>query len=434
MDRRTFMQVAVGVAASGSCILGANDRINVAVVGFGGRAHDLVPAFGSLADCRVAAICDVDQAHAAAGVEFAAQRLGSKPVAYQDIRKLLENKEIDAIAVSACNHWHALATVWGCQAGKDVYVEKPASHNIWEGRRMVEAARKYKRIVQVGMQGRSIEHKKRAIELLHQGVIGKVYLAKGLCYKRRLTIGHLADSPVPPGVDYDIWRGPAPMRPFNANRFHYKWHWFWETGNGDIGNQGPHQLDLARWGLGKTTHPRLITSTGGKFVYDDDQETPNTLLSTYQYEDCQIQFEVRGLPTNGEGDITYDPNNKGYIGNLYYGSEGFMALDYKGFRVFKGENRELVQQMTYTEPQTDDNVPHARNFLSCMRDRNQRNLAADIEDGHISTSLAHLGNIAYRVGRKLEFDPANETFLHEKDAKVLLSREYRKPFEMPAAV
>ena len=428
------MQVAVGVAASGSCILGANDRINVAVVGFGGRAHDLVPAFGSLADCRVAAICDVDQAHAAAGVEFAAQRLGSKPVAYQDIRKLLENKEIDAIAVSACNHWHALATVWGCQAGKDVYVEKPASHNIWEGRRMVEAARKYKRIVQVGMQGRSIEHKKRAIELLHQGVIGKVYLAKGLCYKRRLTIGHLADSPVPPGVDYDIWRGPAPMRPFNANRFHYKWHWFWETGNGDIGNQGPHQLDLARWGLGKTTHPRLITSTGGKFVYDDDQETPNTLLSTYQYEDCQIQFEVRGLPTNGEGDITYDPNNKGYIGNLYYGSEGFMALDYKGFRVFKGENRELVQQMTYTEPQTDDNVPHARNFLSCMRDRNQRNLAADIEDGHISTSLAHLGNIAYRVGRKLEFDPANETFLHEKDAKVLLSREYRKPFEMPAAV
>jgi predicted dehydrogenase len=434
MNRRAFLQVSAGVAALGARVLGANDRVNVAVIGFGGRAHDLVPAFGKLPDCRVAAICDIDRTRLAAGVEMAAQVQGFKPAAYQDIRKLLENKEIDAIAVPACNHWHALATIWGCQADKDVYVEKPASHNIWEGRRMVEAARKYKRMVQVGMQGRSIEHKKRAIELLRQGAIGKVYLAKGLCYKRRLSIGRMADAPVPAGVDYDIWRGPAPMRPFNPNRFHYKWHWFWETGNGDIGNQGPHQLDLARWGLGKTTHPRRISSSGGKFIYDDDQETPNTLLTTFHYDDCQIQFEVRGLPTNGEGDIVYDPRNKGYIGNLYWGSEGFMSLDFKGFRIYKGEGRELIQQMSYTEPEADDTVPHVRNFLAAVKSRNYRDLTADVEEGHISTSLAHLANISYRAGRQIDFDPDAETILHDDVAKRYLSREYRKPFEVPAKV
>jgi predicted dehydrogenase len=434
MNRRMFLQISAGAAAAGSRILGANDRINVAIVGFGNRAHDLVPVFGKLPGCRVAAICDIDQSRLAAGVEFAVQAQGSKPSAYQDIRKLLENKDIDALAISACNHWHALATIWGCQAGKDVYVEKPCSHNVWEGRRMVEAARKYKRIIQVGMQGRSLEHKKRAIELLHQGVIGKLYLAKGLCYKRRLSIGHLADGPAPSGVDYDIWRGPAPMRPFNANRFHYKWHWFWDTGNGDIGNQGPHQLDLARWGLGKTTHPRTIESSGGKVVYDDDQETPNILLTTYRYSDCEIQFEVRGLPTNGEGDIAYDPRNKGYIGNLYYGSDGFMALDYSGFRIYKGEGREPVEQMKYTEPEADDNVPHAQNFLDCMRTRKYVDLAANIEDGHISTSLAHLANISYRLGRGLEFDPATETFLHDAEANRYLTREYRRPFVVPSEV
>jgi predicted dehydrogenase len=299
---------------------------------------------------------------------------------------------------------------------------------------MVEASRKYERIVQVGMQGRSIEHKKRAIELLHQGVIGRVYLAKGLCYKRRLTIGHKPDVPVPDGVDYDLWRGPAPMRSFNPNRFHYNWHWFWETGNGDIGNQGPHQLDLARWGLGKTTHPARITATGGKFLYDDDQETPNVLVANYDYGDCQMQFEVRGLPTNGEGDITYDPNNRGYIGNLYYGSEGFMTLDYKGFRVYGGDRRELLQQMGYTEPQADDTTPHVRNFVNCVKSRKYRDLGADIEDGHLSTSLAHLANISFRAHRPLDFDPSTEAILHDEEASRQLSRVYREPFVVPAVV
>jgi predicted dehydrogenase len=435
MNRRTFLQLSAGVvAASGTRVLGANDRVNVAIIGLGGRSRDLIPAFGKLADCRIAAVCDIDQSRLEAGAAMAAGMGGEKPAPYQDIRKLLQDKNIDAVAISACNHWHALATIWACQAGKDVYVEKPSSHNIWEGRRMIEAARKYKRVVQVGMQGRSIEHKKRAIELLHQGVIGKLYLARGLCYKRRLSIGHMADSAVPPGVDYDIWRGPAPMRSFNPNRFHYKWHWFWETGNGDIGNQGPHQLDLARWGLGKTTHPRQIDSAGGKYVYDDDQETPNVLLTTYRYDDCEIQFEVRGLPTNGEGDVTFDPNNNGYIGNLFYGSDGLMTLDFKGFRIFKGEKRELVQQMSYTEAQADDTTPHVSNFLSCIKTRKCEDLTAGIEDGHISTSLAHLANISYRVGRRLEFDPANETIPHDEEARRYLSREYRKPFEVPAKV
>lgn len=395
-----------------------------------GRAH--IEEFAKRPDCRVAAVCDIDTAQSERAVQLAMKFQSSKPKTYQDIRRLLEDKDIDVVSFAVCNHWHALATIWACQAGKDVYVEKPASHNIWEGRRMVEAARKYNRIVQVGMQSRCLKHKQRAVELLRQGAIGKVYMAKGLCFKRRKSIGHQPDGPVPPGVDYDLWLGPAPMRPFNPNRFHYNWHWFWDTGNGDIGNQGVHEMDIARWGLGKATLPRKVHSSGGKFVYDDDQETPNTQLATFEWDDCQLVFEVRGLLTGGESSVTYDGQN--FIGNLFFGSEGFMAVDQAGFQIYLGEDRKLAQKMSYAEPRIWDTAPLVANFIQAVQSRKHTDLAADILEGHLSAALCHMANISYRTGRKLTFDPETETFVNDNEANAFVTRKYREPYVVPAIV
>ena len=363
MNRRTFIQSSAIAMASGMTARGANDRINVAVIGVRSRGRDHITSYAKLAEARVAGICDIDQAQIERAVAFTDKLTGYKPQkTYQDIRKLLEDKDIDAVSIATCNHWHALATIWACQAGKDVYVEKPASHEIWEGRKMVEAARKYNRMVQVGMQSRTTDHKIKAMQLLHDGVIGKIYMAKGLCFKRRKSIGHSPDGPVPAGVDYNTWLGPAQMRPFNPNRFHYNWHWFWDTGNGDIGNQGVHEMDIARWGLGKTSLPKRFFSTGAKFVYDDDQETPNTQIATFDYGDCQMVFEVRGLLTGGEGSIALDGGN--FIGNLFFGSDGTMSVDLQGFQIYKGQKRELVEKMDFAEPRRWDTAPHVANFLA----------------------------------------------------------------------
>jgi len=431
INRRSFL---VGsLAASAARVSGSpNDQIQVAVVGVRGRGRSHISEFGKQKNCRVAAVCDVDAAQSERAVQLTEQVQGFKPKTYKDIRRLVEDKEIDAISIATCNHWHALATIWACQAGKDVYVEKPASHNIWEGRKMVEAARKYQRMVQVGMQARSLEHYRRAIELLHQGAIGKLYMAKGLCLKRRKSIGRQPDGPVPPGVDYDLWLGPAPVRPFNPNRFHYNWHWFWDTGNGDIGNQGVHEMDLARWALKKDTLPAKVHSSGGKFIYDDDQETPNTQLTVLEYGDCQLVFEVRGLLTGGESSIQYDGAN--YIGNIFLGSEGFLSLDCFGFQMDLGEKRELAQQMKYTEPSSWDTGPHVENFLKAMRSRSYQDLNCDIVNGHLSAALCHLANISYRTGRKLLFDPVKETFVGDAEANRYASRDYRAPYLVPARV
>jgi len=431
MNRRTFVATSAA-AASGLRALGANDRVNMAVVGVRSRGRDHINVIDKLTNSRVAAVCDIDQSQAERAVQLAEQVQGSKPKTYGDIRKLLEDKEIDAISVATCNHWHALATIWACQAGKDVYVEKPASHNIFEGRKMVEAARKYNRMVQVGMQSRSIEHKIRAMQLLRDGAIGKVYMAKGLCFKRRKSIGHSPDGPVPAGVDYSQWLGPAPMRPFNPNRFHYNWHWFWDTGNGDIGNQGVHEMDIARWGLGKNTLPKRVISTGGKFVSDDDQETPNTQTATFEYDDCQLVFEVRGLLTGGESSIAWDGSN--FIGNLFFGSEGFMSVDLMGFQIYKGEKREKVQEMKFTEKTSWDTTPHMANFQAGVRSRNYRDLHADILEGHLSAALVHMANTSYRLGRKLDFDPDRENYGLDVVAGQYLTRNYRAPFVVPEKV
>jgi len=430
MNRRTFVGTTA-VAAGGFRALGANDRVNIAIIGARGRGRDHVVTYARLPQARIAAVCDVDQAQVARSSQLAQSRQKELPRPYADIRKMLENREIDAVSIATPNHWHALATIWACQAGKDVYVEKPSCHNIFEGRKMVEAARLYKRVVQVGMQSRSNAHKIEAIALLRQGILGKLYMAKGICYKRRKSIGKAADVPVPPGIDYDIWRGPAPMRPFNPNRFHYNWHWFWETGNGDIGNQGVHEMDIARWALGKNTLPERVVSTGGKFIYDDDQETPNTQTALFQYPDCQIVFEVRGLMTGSEASIAEDEGF--FIGNIIFGSEGYMSLDPVGCQVYLGEKRELAREIKHKEV-IWDTAPHMANFLAAVRSRNWCELTCDVEQGHLSAALVHMANASYRLGRNLRFDPARENFGADAEANRFLSRDYRKPYVVPDKV
>ncbi|HWQ54029.1 MAG TPA: Gfo/Idh/MocA family oxidoreductase [Bryobacteraceae bacterium] len=425
MDRRRFFQTAaVSLGAAGS-VLGANDRVQVAIIGLGGRGRDHIAEYSKRTDCRIAAVCDVNQAAQERAAALVEKLTGSKPRVFSDARKLLADKEIDTVSIATPNHWHALGTIWACQAGKDVYVEKPACHNVYEGRKMVEAARKYKRMVQVGSQSRSIAHKIRAIELLDNGAIGKLYMAKGICYRRRKSIGHTPDTPVPAGIDWDMFLGPARMKPFSENKYKYNWHWFWDTGNGDIGNQGVHEMDVARWVLKKREMPRSVVSTGGKYAYVDDQETPNTQYSTLDFGDCQLCFEVRGLIT--------PPDEGMMVGNIFWGSEGYMTLDQDGYAVYKGEGREKVMQARYAEPRIWDTTPHVATFLKAVRSRNPRDLTADVEEGVLSANLCHVANISYRLGRKLAMDPKTGRFA-DADANRMLTRDYRAPYVVPERV
>ncbi|MCC6862811.1 MAG: Gfo/Idh/MocA family oxidoreductase [Bryobacterales bacterium] len=429
-DRRTFIQTLAGAALAtpASPVLGANDRINIGIVGIGGRGRDHIDGFAKQPQCRIAAVCDVNQAGRERGAAQVEKLLGYKPEQVVDMRRLFEDKDIDAVSFATPNHWHALGAIWACQAGKDVYVEKPPCHNIYEGRKMVEAARKYNRIVQVGSQSRSSPLVQRAVELLGQGVIGKVYEAKGLCFNPRKSIGHTPDQPVPPGIDWNLFLGPAPMRPFSRNRYAYNWHWFWDTGNGDIGNQGIHEMDKARWGLNRGL-PRHVSSTGGKFVYQDDQETPNTQLAVFDYGDAQITFDVRGLITPGEGDVR---RGNHFVGNIFFGSEGFLTLDGFGFRVYRGDKRELAMEQK-PEGGGPDSL-HLANFLSACRSRDYRQLAADIEVGVTSVALVHFANISYRVGRRLTIDPERWSILDDAEASRMLTRDYRAPYVVPERV
>src|SRR5438094_4709085 len=315
-SRRDFLTTTgAGVAGTAlastalgySRILGASDRVRVAICGVRGRGNDHIRGFSRVPNTDIAALCDVDET-------VLNQRLGDvekrglpKPKSYVDVRKLLEDKSIDAISIATPNHWHSLIAIWACQAGKDVYVEKPCSHNLWEGRQLVRAAEKYNRIVQHGTQIRSSAAIQEAIKGLHEGAVGEVYLARGLCFKWRDTIGHAPAEAVPAGVDYDLWTGPAPLKPFTRNRFHYNWHWSWDTGNGDLGNQGVHQVDVARWGLG-LKFPNRISAVGGHFMFDDDQQTPNTLNCAFEFDlpdgkRKMMEFEIRHWITNNEAGI-----------------------------------------------------------------------------------------------------------------------------------
>jgi predicted dehydrogenase len=428
MERRAFL---LGTTLP-LFAMGANDKVNVGVIGVGSRGKYHVTQYSSLPDSRVAAVCDVDTAQTERGVQIAEKNQGTKPKIYQDLRKLYQDKDIDAVSIATPNHWHALASIWACQAGKDVYCEKPASYNMFEGQQMLSAARKYNRIVQIGMQSRSIAHKRRAIQLLNEGAIGRIYMAKGLCFKRRPSIGHTPAEPVPSGLDWDIFLGPAPMREYTKNRFHYNWHWFWDTGNGDIGNQGIHEMDIARWGLNRGL-PKSVVSTGGKYAYDDDQETPNTQIASFDYGDAELVFEVRGLPTGGEAAIR--PSGPNFVGNIFFGDKGYLSMDHMGFEIFLGEKREPGEQMKVSEARGGDTGAHMTNFLQAVQSRKAGNLNGDVKEGAVSANLVHMANISYRLGRRLAFDPATDSFVNDVEANAMRTRpKYREPYVVPAKV
>lgn len=401
---------------------GANDRVNVAIVGVGGRGRDHINSYVKVPGARIAALCDVNTAQTERGSVMVEKATGEKPKIYQDLRKLYDDKDIDVVSIATPNHWHALAAVWACQAGKDVYSEKPASYNIFEGVEMLNAARKLNRIVQIGMQGRSMAYKRKAIDLLRNGAIGKVYLAKGLCFKRRPSIGHTPPEPVPAGVNWDIFLGPAPMRPFTKNRFIYNWHWFWDTGNGDIGNQGIHEMDIARWGLGRTA-PISAVSTGGKYLYDDDQETPNTQIATFDFGDAELVFEVRGLPTGGESAIT--GTRQGFVGNIFLGEKGYMSIDQAGYQIFLGEKREPGE--SGVAEKGDDTAAHMQNFLAAVRSRRHEDLNGDVEEGVLSVNLVHMANISYRLGGR----KVTSTFSDPEASAMRTRPQYREPYVFP---
>ncbi|MDA2924496.1 Gfo/Idh/MocA family oxidoreductase, partial [Acidobacteria bacterium AH-259-L09] len=427
INRREFVKRSAATTAVVPILMGpntwagANNRVQVACVGLRGQGRSHIENFQKLPGVEVVALCDIDERVLADRLKDFKKQDWRKPKTYTDIRKLLEDPSIDAVSFATPNHWHALGTIWACQAGKDVYVEKPASYNIWEGRKMIEAARQYKRVVQVGHQIRSSIAVQAAVKFLQSGQLGDVYLAKGLCYKWRDTIGRTPEEPIPAGVHYDIWLGPAPKRPFTKNRFHYDWHWHWDYGNGDIGNQGVHQMDVARWGLGLDVHPVKLCSMGGHVMFEDDQETPNVLHAQFEYPQASgptkkklLQFEVRHWITNHEGGIGEGPDNT--VGIIFYGSEGYMVIDsYSSWRVYYGRKRE-------PGPHAKAEGSHHQNFIDAVRAQDASGLNCDIEEGHKSAVLCHLANISYRLGRSLEFDPKTERFVNDEEANMMLSR------------
>ena len=420
-------------------IIGANERINIAVIGIRGRGMEIARGFAKIPNVCVKTLVDVDENLYAKRVKEIGEIQKFTPSTEYDLRRVFDDKDIDAVAIATPDHWHALATIWACQAGKDVYVEKPCSHNIWEGRKMVEAAHKYNRVVQAGFQNRSIENVRQTIKFLHDGGLGEIYMARGLCFKPRESIGRHPDSPVPKGVHYDLWLGPAPQRPFNKNRFHYEWHWFWDYGSGDIGNQGVHQLDIARWGINKNEHPVKVKSTGGYFAFDSDQQTPNTQIATFEYADGKIlQFDVRGLYTNTEDGIA----NKGRsVGNLFFGTKGWMSIDGSTWRTYFGRDNTpgpfgeaAAKSADPTNLAGAGAGSHYKNFISTMCSGKKDDLNCGIETGHISTALPHLANISYRLGREVIFEGANERFTGDSEADKMLNRDYRKPYVVPEQI
>ena len=477
LNRRSFLQTsALATAAialparAWSRVIGANEDIRIAVVGFGGRGKEHIEGFSKLSGVRLVALCDADQNI----LDAEAKRLrdkGKSIETYTDVRRLLENPNIDAISTATPNHWHSLISIWACQHGKDVYVEKPVSHNVWEGRKLVEAARKYKCIVQTGTQSRSSTGLHEAIQYLREGRLGKIRLARGLCYKRRASIGKATgEQAIPAGVDYDLWCGPAPKVPLHRTKLHYDWHWVWDTGCGDLGNQGIHQMDIARWALGvKELSPRVF-SLGGRLGYDDDGETPNTQIVVHDYKPAPLIFEVRGLPASSGTEKM--GNYRGTsIGVVIDCEHGFLTIpSYSGAIAFDKAGNQLKK--------FEGSGDHYENFIKAVRSRKVSDLNADILEGHLSSALCHTGNISYRLGREattreiyekieandeaiealgrfeehlgvngvdliktkaklgplLKMNSRTERFTNNNDANALLTRNYRAPFVVPEKV
>ena len=440
-SRRAFIGSVAGAAgglslglpaSSYARVIGANNRVRVGVIGIRGMGYGHIQGYSALENAEVAAVCDVDENIIAEKLQLMQEEGIPKPKTYVDLRKLYEDKSIDAVSIATPNHWHALAAYWAVQAGKHAAVEKPGTHNYFEGQQLVKASRKYKRFIQHHAERRCYAGFQAAMKFLHEGGLGEVYMAKGICYKWRNTIGRAKEEPVPPGVHYDLWLGPAPKRPFTRNRFHYNWHWHWDYGNGDIGNQGAHQVDVARWGLGVAL-PTRVSAIGGHFMFDDDQETPNTLISAFEFPNQDgkggkkvLQFEVRHWITNHEGGLGEGPSNS--IGNLFYGSEGYMVVELGGnWRTYMGQKRE-------PGPSGGGGGDMFKNFVDAIRADDHSMLKGDILEGHRSCALIHMANTSYRLGRTLNFDPRTERYIDDDEANAMLRRDYRYPYVIPDRV
>jgi len=443
-------------ARSYASIRGANERINVGIIGIRNQGTVHINRYCGLRDSHnvvVKTLCDADELLFEPAAKIVTEKTGIQPSTEWDLRKVLDDKDIHAVSIVTPNHWHALATIWACQAGKHVYVEKPVSHNIWEGRKMVEAARKYNLRVQVGLNNRSSDNVIEAIRFLHEGGIGEVFMARALCFKARDSYGIAKDSQPPATFHYDRWLGPAPYRPYNEKRSHYNWHWYWDTGNGDTGNTGPHQLDLARWGMNKNEHPVSVYSAGGiygfhqedrplqvrtpgKMVYGGvetyghdktSQETPNTQTAVFKYHDGKmLEFETRGRYTNNEGSLGQE------VGNIFYGTEGWLEIGGSTWKAF--HERERKPFAGSKESGRGREAANWGNFLDAIRSGRDGDLRCDIREGFYSSTLPHLANISYRLGRELRFMGDYEKFSNDSEADTMLTRAYRKPYVVPEQV
>jgi predicted dehydrogenase len=443
LTRREFMVGSLGAAAAAGAAstiqaAGANDRIRVGIMGIRGRGSSLAQSFAERKDVQVACLCDVDSRlfkERAAAIE---RVQGSKPAAVQDYRQMLDDKELDAVVNATPDHWHALGTIAACQAGKDVYVEKPASHSIWEGRKMVEAARKYNRVVQLGTQCRSAPYVRNAIEFLRAGKLGDIHFVRVVNMKPRGLLSKAPDEETPAGVDYERWLGPAPLRRFNPNHFYGgTWNWKWVYSGGDIINDGIHQMDIARWVIDRK-YPTAVYAAGGIYDLKDEQDTPDTQFVTYEYEGGLVMtfdlamwtpYLTKTPPELRDRDAFPDwPRNATRV--EVYGTKGMMMLGRHGdgWQTWGPDAKPGPQQ--YGRQSTTE---HIQNFIECMWSRKKPN--ADIEEGHLSTLLCHLANASYRVGcRRLRFDGAKETFVGDEDANKLVKRDYRAPHVVPEEV
>lgn len=489
--RRHFIKATAFTAAvawsarSWAQVAGSNDAVRVAVVGFGGRGGDHIKGFSVQQGARLTALCDCDTKILEGGVNKL-KAGGQEVEGYTDIRKLLESKNVDVVSIATPNHWHSLGAIWAIQAGKDVYLEKPVSHNVWEGRQVVKAARKYNRIVQTGTQSRSSRQGiLPAVEFVKAGNLGKILIARGLCYKRRASIGKVdGPQPIPPNIDYDLWCGPAEKLPLMRKRLHYDWHWVWNTGNGDLGNQGIHQMDIARWFLGEDELAPFVISAGGRLGYIDDGETANTHIIYQGYAKAPLIFEVRGLPSKKLDPNATGPDGKplreemdkykgASIGVVIECENGYVSVPNYYSAVAIGKDGQKLQEWS----DRGDNG-HYANFLKAVRSRKVEDLHADILEGHLSSALCHTGNISYRLGAKkspaeirealkdqkgmvdafdrmaehlaangvdvtkdqvtlgvpLKMDPKTERFLGNDAANRMLTRNYRAPYVVPQNV
>ncbi len=486
ITRRVFLGSAAAAAATTTlgCRASAgaasaaspNQQLRVGIVGLRSRGNDHLNQFAELPGVEVAALCDVDR-NVLEAAKAKAVELGADPMTIVDYRELLARDDIDAVSIATPNHWHALMAVWACQAGKDVYLEKPVSHNVWEGRQIVHAAKKYDRIVQTGTQIRSSPSIQDALAWVNEGHLGEIQLARGLCYKPRESIGRVEGAQkVDPAVDYDLWCGPAPKKPLMRERLHYDWHWVFDTGNGDLGNQGIHQMDIARWALGEAALPPRTISVGGRFGYVDDGNTPNTQFVYHDYERAPLLFEVRGLPRDAEAQAgKWRDGMDDYMG----ASIGVIVHCEGGYLQIPSYTSATAYDKNGTKLETwKGGGNHYANFVDAVHSRRGEDLTASIEDGHLSSALCHLGNVSYMrgeaagpaklskiasklrnagdtadrfldhlakngvdpeidqpiVGQWLEIDPDSETIEGDEQANRMLTREYREPFVVPEVV